>query len=252
MKTPRIDGRSIEQFIPAHLRKMFYKNALPQYKYAIHDGYDPYGFSTDGLVLYLPLWALKGNSIQSVDAYKHLGTVTGALWRPNGREFDGSDDWSSIAAHASLNFLNAFAIAVWINLDTWVTGDYILNKNEKINLFFVSTPPDQFRFDCLTSSGAVNVRGMSSTGSWILIVISYDKDAGSNQQKIYVDDVVTNGTQTGTVDDTASNDLIIGAQNVTPTDNNTDGKIGEVWVWNRAISAAERTHLDNTTRWRYQ
>ena len=48
--------------------------------------FDPY------LVLYLPLYELDGASFMSKDAYGHLCTVIGALWRPNGRYFDGIDD----------------------------------------------------------------------------------------------------------------------------------------------------------------
>ncbi len=48
--------------------------------------YDP------SLCLYLPLWKLDGASIQSEDAYGRLCTVTGALWTPQGRQFDAVDD----------------------------------------------------------------------------------------------------------------------------------------------------------------
>ncbi len=44
------------------------------------------------LVLYLPLYELDGATFQSKDAYGHLSTVTGALWTPQGRSFDGLDD----------------------------------------------------------------------------------------------------------------------------------------------------------------
>lgn len=44
------------------------------------------------LVLYLPLHKLDGASIKSEDAYGHLCAVTGALWTPQGRTFDGIDD----------------------------------------------------------------------------------------------------------------------------------------------------------------
>lgn len=110
MRTPVVDGQSIDQFIPAHLRDMFYHHPMPQYKYAIHDGYAPYSFPTKGLVLFLPLWALKGNPIKSVDAYKHTGTVTGTLWRPDGRWFDGLDDKISCGNHASLQITNNMTV----------------------------------------------------------------------------------------------------------------------------------------------
>jgi len=49
-------------------------------------------FSDPGCVLYLPLHRLDGASFMSKDAYGHLCTATGALWTPQGRSFDGSDD----------------------------------------------------------------------------------------------------------------------------------------------------------------
>ena len=70
--------------------------------------YDPY------LALCLPLYMLDGASFMSRDAYGHLCTVTGALWRPNGRYFDGVDDLISIPSHASLDTLATPAYIVWL------------------------------------------------------------------------------------------------------------------------------------------
>ena len=50
------------------------------------------GHNDPSCVLYLPLHRLDGASFMSKDAYGHLCTVTGALWTPQGRSFDGSDD----------------------------------------------------------------------------------------------------------------------------------------------------------------
>jgi len=59
------------------------------------------GFIFDpSLVLYLPLYELDGAKFQSKDAYGHLCTVTGALWRPNGRYFNGSTNKIEIPASA--------------------------------------------------------------------------------------------------------------------------------------------------------
>jgi hypothetical protein len=54
------------------------------------------------LVLYLPLWSadLKGDSFYSKDSYAHLCTVTGALWTPQGRHFDGVDDKIAVPYHS--------------------------------------------------------------------------------------------------------------------------------------------------------
>ena len=45
-----------------------------------------------GLVLHLPLHQLDGDSFTSQDKHGHLCTVTGALWTLRGRSFDGVDD----------------------------------------------------------------------------------------------------------------------------------------------------------------
>ena len=45
------------------------------------------------LVLYLPLHQRDGSSFMSKDAYGHVCTVTGAVWTPEGRLFDGVDDY---------------------------------------------------------------------------------------------------------------------------------------------------------------
>lgn len=44
------------------------------------------------LVLYLPFHQLDGTSFMSKDKHGHLCSVTGALWTPRGRSFDGVDD----------------------------------------------------------------------------------------------------------------------------------------------------------------
>ena len=45
------------------------------------------------LVLYLPLYQLDGASFMSRDAYGHLGVNYGSTWTPQGRSFDGVDDY---------------------------------------------------------------------------------------------------------------------------------------------------------------
>jgi hypothetical protein len=45
------------------------------------------------LVLYLPLHKLDGSSLMTRDAYGNQSAVIGATWAPQGRNFDGSDDY---------------------------------------------------------------------------------------------------------------------------------------------------------------
>ena len=113
------DGYTVDEYIPRHLREFFYKSSYPQYTYTTTNGYTPYDFSTNGLVLYLPLWALDGSPFKSVDAYRHVCSATNALWRPNGRDFNGINAYLVTPALAPLQFgTGDFTISVWVNLDT--------------------------------------------------------------------------------------------------------------------------------------
>lgn len=106
------EGRHIDRYIPRDLRGMFYRNLDSRNKYRVVDGYDPYGFSTNGLVLYLPLWALKDSAFKSVDAYKHTCTRTasGIL------HFDGSAN-SSVDFGAIHNASAKLWVSFWFKLD---------------------------------------------------------------------------------------------------------------------------------------
>jgi len=71
------------------------------------------------LVLYLPLYELDGNSIVSRDAYGHLSSVNGALWRPYGRYFDGTDDYVSIGRLTPIEGASQdWTIIIWVRSNT--------------------------------------------------------------------------------------------------------------------------------------
>ncbi len=123
-------GQSIHQYIPPYLKRIFYNN--PSAIHASQNGKDPYGISPDGLVLHLPLWALNNggtNSIQSVDAYRRTGTITGASWTPQGRSFDGSDDNIDCGTSAALNPLTAITIRAWFKATEVTIPHCIAGRN---------------------------------------------------------------------------------------------------------------------------
>ena len=265
MRTPIIDGQSIEQFIPANLRGMFYKNAIPQYKYAIHNGLDPYGFSTDGLVLYLPLWALKDSAFKSVDAYKHTATVTTATWQPDGRLFDGDDYislgkpsfasdqqgtvefWTTLTDTGANQALFAYdkkstgAVEEWqirCNGTTFVVSLFIyIGSVISANL---ATDASQFSLNtpfhlAITSNGTtikIHIGGQ-------LMTLNISEGANSGQWfgdlASDADSFVFGGLE-------RDNALIIG----------WNGLIDEARIYNRALTAEEITRNYNCTRWRYQ
>jgi len=253
------NGKHIDAFIPYHLRDMFYRH--PTRPYAWNNGLDPYGFSTDGLVLYLPLWALKNSSFQSIDAYKHTCTVTGALWQPDGRLFDGSDDRITVPDHASLQFEanDDFTLIIWIEKTGGANTERLLQKTSgDANPRFVislqsgvGSPSFYGITDAVPNAVAVSGTTAMNDGPHMLS-LSVDRDNASGFVA-YVDDATEGAAQ----DPTGVGDLSNVGVDVTLGEfpngvGDFTGTIGEAWIYSRAFVAAEITRHNNITAWRYQ
>ena len=260
------NGQSIHQYIPPDLRRMFYKN--PARPHASNNGLDPYGFSTEGLVLYLPLWALNNggtNSIQSVDAYRHTGVVTGALWQPDGRHFV-TDDAINISGSSDFNFerTDAFAIEMWVKIATAASGDRLIAKQQSTNNrgYFVSCfTGGEINWTLINDDVPSQQTNIRSTGSitdnaWHHLVCQNLALAGGDATdvEIYIDKVLDVNTITNTL---GANTILTSATMSLASSRGTagflsDGIIGEVRFYNRSFAPAEVAHNRNATIWRYQ
>ena len=155
------------------------------------------GFTPDPYCkLYLPLWKLDGDSFMSKDTYGHLCTNHGSLWTPQGRSFDGVDDYVDCGSEASLNINNNFTIEAWIKLTAGQTegvvnwgeqtagkrrGMFVWNKGSGTN----------WRLWFSGYGAAANVGGTSNLndGKWHHAVVTVDSN---NHGKVYVDRVLEN------------------------------------------------------------
>ena len=258
-----VDGRHIDQFIPRDLRGMFYRNPIPDYKYRVVDGYDPYGFSTEGLVLYLPLWALKDSVFKSVDAYKHLCTPSGTTisWTPLGWSLGGTDELITIPHASSIDAgAGSWTVEAWVYLDNLTDENIIAFKLEAAGdtpgyLFYVEKTTGVLKFLVRESATVYKRRdstaGMAAT-TWMHIGGAANSVGGS--LVLYLNGAVEAGTtfEAGAWPDTTSTrDLLIGKSDVYDA-GFFDGLIGEVWIYKRALSAGEILHNYKCTVARYQ
>ena len=255
------NGYSIDRYIPRDLRSMFYHNTIPDYKYRSADGRDPYSFIVDdSLVLYLPLWALKGSSFKSVDAYKHTCTVTDAFWIPRGRDFNGISAYLVTPALAPLQVgTGDFTISIWVNLDT-VGGAAQNIVRLSYNTGVVSDYRSAGFFE---QGGVIYVHSRTAAGgekaasnaiadtTWYRLTVVRISEVVYG----YINGVAmtTTGIAGADFDYSSGGKVYIGAQ-----DNEaggasyfTEGVIGEVSIYNRALTAQEVQHNYLTTRWRY-
>jgi len=213
------------------------------------------------LVLYLPLYELDGSSFASRDAYGHLCTVTGALWRPNGHYFDGADDRIAVAdsAGSAFDLITAMTYEVWVKPGNG--GDNygrFLSKtdanpyaNRKVMLGKELADETNVRWEHsdLAGGGVLNSgAGAMVVDAWNHVVGTYEN---SGQKFIYVNGAsVASATQAGTVASTAGGVLWIGS--LFATNQNFLGDIGEVRIYNRGLTPQEIQHNYLATKWRYR
>jgi len=203
-----------------------------------------------GLVLYLPLWKLDGASFASKDAPQHLCTVTGALWRPSGRWFDGVDDTIGCSNAAILNITDALTISIWTKWEgDWLAGTYMAiykdGQYEIHNYLAVQTIKAQIS---LTGGNVTLTFNNPQRNYWYHLGLTYDKDSGN--ARLYVNgELIDEDTGTGTITSSAST-LYIGAKMGSQMP--FYGIIGDVLIFNRALTPQEIQRNYLATKWRYR
>ena len=193
------------------------------------------------LVLCLPLYELDGTPIKSTDTYGYSCTVTGAIWTPEGRLFDNSDDK---IIFPSVNLGNEFTI------------EYISKRLSSSSMdIVIGDPVAQVRigYDAGANTGWVRyITDISKTPPTLLNTwqhFAWTRDS-SNKCDVYLNagppirlfsDAVQNGTVT------------VDRLGLTGTGTGPlDGLIGEARIYNRALTPLEIQHNFLSTKWRYQ
>lgn len=206
------------------------------------------------LVLYLPLYEVDGASIRSRDAYGHLATVTGALWTPGGRNFDGIDDDINLGTTAILCPASALTLECWFKPDQVATYGRLVdrfptsaNGYKGYSLYHGAS----FGFQVYIGSALAELSGFSSivsANNWHHVVATYD----GSYMRIFLNGELASTplAKTGSIVYYESTDFKIGHTTVVSSQR-FDGLIGEVRVYSRALTASEIQRNYLVTRWRY-
>ena len=213
------------------------------------------------LVFYLPLYQLNGASVMSEDAHGHLCSVTGALWRPNGRYFDGTDDL--IQANTVANnglFGGAHTLIAWARLAAWganreiiaggrtdVTSEYSMIGYTNADKFVANND----LAGAPAGNQVLSSKTYANDANWHFLTSVVDADGHINQ--FVVDGIAEGSDSSNNLDLSTLNKFYIGqlpwtSANVNPW----QGSIGEVWVYQRELTPLEIQNLYLTTKWRYR
>ena len=203
------------------------------------------------LVLDAPLWGLQGSPFISNDIYAHTFTVTGAVWTPQGRTFDG-DDYIDIGNPAAVAFNGVgLTLEVWFTKPTAGRAERLIGYDTPGNPRYLFAPYTLnvlriYIHDGTSSqdiSGTTNVSG----GAFFHGVYTYNNGVGT----IYTNGVAE-GTQTQALTSFAATGMYIGAYNYGAPAERLVGTIGEVRIYNRALTPLEIQQIYLATRDRYQ
>ncbi len=205
------------------------------------------------LVLYLPLWKLDGASIMSQDAYGHTCTVNGALWTPQGRTFDGTDDLITVGRIRALEGADAtYTISLWTKMTDNLTevralfaydANNVLAPTDDIYCYW-SVANDALQVAVGNTPFVSNVTDLGDLG-WHHLVFArtstntlvYEDGAGVD------DEVKTNPNGSSSHVFKLGDDYQV---------EYWKGTIGEVRIYNRTLTAQEILHNYQATKWRYR
>ena len=206
------------------------------------------------LVLYLPLSEVDGAAFASRDAYGHLCAVTGALWTPQGRSFDGVDDFITppTSVPACLKPTTALTFEAFLKITSSAGFQYIgayrlggirfylAGGNPGIELY-TSTPGDH---GCVWASSIAD-------GSWHHFLAAYDTSLSTQNLNLYIDTVLR-----ATSNWTEPVNYGTGYWAIGRCGNDSSGYfsglLGEVRLYSRALTPLEAMHNYLATKWRYK
>lgn len=207
------------------------------------------------LVLNLPLHKLDGSSIMSRDACGHLCPVTGASWRPDGRYFDGVDDYVDLNdSFEAVGGSTSKTLIAWAKpgkTDFSTLGRVVsIQRSSVYTAFSIHAGGNPATWKAFYITGSTDFDVLNSNISLVVgqpVFLAVIQDG--NTIRFHVDSTVVTASNGGTPTmDTPAN-THIGAYNNTGTPSQFfAGVIGEVCIFARALTFLEIERIRLATK----
>lgn len=222
---------------------------------------------TDGLIMYLDAANRKsypgsGTTWHDLSGNNNNGTFGASTAAPtfsgdNGGclDFDGSNDYIDLGNPTSLSSLGGtsnISVSSWVKYDSYVGSGgsqpySVITVKGSPWTWLLENPNNRLRFRITAGGSDVNIEDTSihSLNTWYNVIGTYD---GSNM-KIYVNGLLKNTkAQTGTL---GTNSITAKIGTFQGTNYNMNGKISNVSIYNRALSANEVRQNFEATKGRF-
>ena len=191
----------------------------------------------------------RNHGVAKGDAHIVTDAIGGALL------LDGQGDYVTVKDNWNLHISGAFTLSAWINLQTLSpsSGSYlrVLEKGtptgEKLWMFYAKSSK-VIGFGFISPSGDIQIKTKKTdwqVGKWYHVVGTYDPSVSSNNMKIYVDGMLDNQATMKGKPAANSYPLMIGTRSTASSDF-WQGKIDEVRIYSRALTATEVANLNKS------
>lgn len=226
----------------------------------------PTGAITSGLVGY---WTYDGADVSGTTATDRgsvggNGTLTGGPTVVQGKigqaiNFDGTDDYVSVADNASFDFGDTadFTLTGWFNRDTFTTDDTVVAKRNGITagdtgyIAYIDDTTDFLVFEVSDGTDEYSVASSVTfaASGWQHFAIVWDQDSATTTE-MYINGAKQTGIDTGTIGNIGdlSNALTLRYGAESDAGNPFDGKLDEVRVYSRALATTEIQSLYELTQ----
>ena len=202
------------------------------------------------LVFHAPLGHLhlKVSPFTTIDPIGHTCTVTGAIWTPQGRIFNGVGDRIVAGNIGDLTEYTVIAWVKWVNSSNYENVfhlKYALNQ-QKTNL--TTRDSDTVEWYGLDGAGASLGAGTLQNNEWVMMTVGEDGSEGF----IDLDGgrlTATGGTGNATPFTT---NLYIGTGYDLSVLRSINAVVGEIIIYSRRVTSYEIRHNYLVTKWRYQ
>lgn len=202
--------------------------------------------------------ATNGNAIDSSNN-GNIGTavatsVVNSCARSNCRNFDGINDYITVANSASIQNISPFTISFWIYKPVLNAGNLIIAKGygfSTIGWSIENIGTNQLGFRVGYSTTSLQVRSANNLvtlGFWQNFIITWDGSTTAANVHMYANNIesasyptATNGS--GTRGDDSADTLSFGARNNGTL--KTNERLDDIRIYNRILTAQERLDIYN-------
>jgi len=199
-------------------------------------------------VLYFKLDETSGTTAVDSSSPKSNGTLTnGPVWTSGkvggALQLDGTNDYVAVNNANELNPTAGITIAAWLLPDQWGSNRRILQKGDTDSQYRLTAETNLMKFDLKGVTNGTLTFTLPTAGTWTHVAATYD---GATMKLYYNGVLVKQQAASGAIA-TTKNKLAVGTKIGTANAGDYfDGKLDEVRLYDRGLSAAEVTALVGT------